>query len=76
MIWDSMDQNACSADSDVGVWNPRVIAASRQASRTERSPSTISRFRSVEWIDERGWVGANIVGAEAAVIIRYPALEG
>src|SRR6266567_5413940 len=64
-----MTRKACSADSAAVVRYPRAMAASRQASRTARSSSTIRRFNSAG-PSARG-NGEKVLGAIAAVIKRH-----
>src|SRR6266581_5707722 len=61
-------RSACSADSDAVVRYPSAAAASRHASRTARSSSTIRRF-SNDGLSTCGGLGTrNVLGAMAAVI--------
>src|SRR5712671_2574373 len=54
------------------MWYPRAITASRQASRTKRSSSTMSRLSNGELSKEGGAGRANVRGAMAAVIGKHP----
>src|SRR5690348_9790702 len=64
---DSVSRIACSGDSHVLARYPRVRATSRQASRTERSSSTISRFSNVGAVTGAA-APLRMLGAIAAVI--------
>src|SRR6185437_11167049 len=65
---DSSRRIACSAESDAAARYPRTKAASRAASRTVRSSSTINRFSNAGFSVVRKAGGKNEVGAMAAVI--------